>query len=104
MGKIQITTPAQSDIQESYDWWSENRSAAQAAEWYEGIFDAIATLASMPERCPHVPEDDLSRSGVRQLLFGIGKHPTHRIVFHFDPDSDLVTVLRVRHHAQDTLQ
>lgn len=103
MAKIEITEPAKADIQEAYDWWSENRSAIQAAEWYERIFEAIATLQNMPERCPNVPEAGLSRVGVRQLLFGIGYRPTHRVVFHFDLDADTVTILRVRHHGQDEL-
>jgi plasmid stabilization system protein ParE len=103
MPKVEITEPAKADIQEAYDWWSENRSAIQAAEWYERIFEAIATLQNMPERCPHVSEAGLSRAGVRQLLFGIGSRPTHRVIFHFDIDADTVTILRVRHHGQDEL-
>lgn len=31
------------DIQQAFDWWAENRSVDQAAEWYERIFDAIDT-------------------------------------------------------------
>ena len=95
MPRIQITEPAKADIQEAFAWWAENRSADQAAEWYERIFETIATLERMPERCPLVPEAGLSRSSVRQLLFGIGAHPTHRIVFQFDVDADIVTILRV---------
>jgi plasmid stabilization system protein ParE len=84
---FEITEPAKADIQEAYDWWAESRSAIQAAEWYERTFEAIATLQNMPERCPRVPEDGLSRAGARQLLVGIGARPTHRIVFHFDTDA-----------------
>lgn len=103
MAKVEITEPAKADIQEAYDWWSENRSATQAAEWYERIYEAITTLQSMPERCPHVSDAGLSRSGIRQLLFGIGSRPTHRVVFYFDPEMDTVTILRVRHHGLDEL-
>ncbi len=103
MAKVVIAEPAKADIQEAFDWWSENRSAIQAAEWYERIFEAITTLESMPERCPRVSESGLSRVGVRQLLFGIGSRPTHRVVFHFDVDADTVTILRVRHHGQDEI-
>ena len=103
MTQIRITEPAKADIQQAYEWWAKNRSADQAAEWYERIFEAITTLHSMPERCPRVPETGLSCAGVRQLLFGIGSRPTHRIVFHFDTEADTVTILRVRHHGQDEL-
>ncbi len=81
MAKVEITEPAKADIQEAYDWWSENRSAIQAAEWYERIFEAIATLQNMPERCPHVSEAGLSRAGVRQLLFGIGSRQRTELFF-----------------------
>ena len=103
MTQIRITEPAKADIQQSYEWWAKNRSTEQAAEWYERVFEAIATLRSMPERCPRVPETELSTAGVRQLLFGIGSRPTHRIVFHFDSEADILTILRVRHHGQDEL-
>jgi plasmid stabilization system protein ParE len=103
MTQIQITGPAKADIQEAYQWWAENRSADQAAEWYERIFEAIYTLQSMPARCPRAPESSLSLAEVRQLLFGVGSRPTHRIVFHFDQEADTVTILRVRHHGQDEL-
>ena len=103
MAQIKITTPAKLDIERTYQWWAENRSAADAAKWYEGIFDAIATLRIMPERCPAVPENDLSHKGIRQLQFGIGSRPTHRIVFNFDQRTETVTILRVRHHGQGEL-
>ncbi len=99
MAKVEISEPAKADIQEAFDWWSESRSSIQAAEWYERIFEAITTLESMPERCPRVSDFGLSRAGVRQLLFGIGSRPTHRVVFHFDIDADTVTILRVRYHG-----
>ncbi len=79
MPRIQITEPAKADIEQAFSWWSENHSRDQGVEWYERIFDAIATLARMPERCPLVPEQALSVAGIRQLLFGVGKHPTHRL-------------------------
>ena len=101
MFQIKITEPAEADIDQAFVWWSENRSAEQAVRWYQEIKLAIATLRRMPERCPVVPETKLSAVGVRQLLFGVGLHPTHRIIFVIE--SDKVVILRVRHHAQDTL-
>ena len=98
MTRVQITKPTQADIEEAFIWWSDNRSASQATQWYQQIIEAIATLQRMPDRCPLVPELALSMTGIRQLLFGVGRHPTHRIIFVIE--DDLVTVLRVRHHRQ----
>jgi plasmid stabilization system protein ParE len=101
MPRVQIADPAKVDVQEAFSWWSENRSADQAALWYRQITEAIATLQVLPDRCPLVPESALSMSGVRQLLFGVGSHPTHRIIFVIE--DDIVTILRVRHHARDEM-
>jgi plasmid stabilization system protein ParE len=103
MAKVEISDPTKADTQVAFAWWRESRSALQAEEWYGQIFEATTTLESMPERCPRVSESGLSRLGVRQLLFGIGSRPTHRVAFHFDVDADTVTILRVRHHGQDEL-
>ena len=56
MSQIKITEPAKADIQQAYEWWAKNRSADQAAEWYERIFEAIATLYSMSERVRVFPK------------------------------------------------
>lgn len=103
MFDIQITELAKEDIQQTFQWWSTHRSEKQAADWYEQILRAMATLRRMPERCPRIPETGLSRSDLRQLLFGIGNRPTHRIIFGLDAESRVVTILRVRHHGQDAL-
>jgi plasmid stabilization system protein ParE len=102
MQRINITGPAQRDIDAAYDWWSKNRSAEQAVRWYVGIHDAIGSLKQAADRCPWAPERDLLEQGVRQLHFGLGRRPTHRIVFAVDGET--VSVLRVRHLAQDALR
>lgn len=101
MFKVKITDTATADIDEAFVWWAENRSKEQAKRWYSEVNLAIGSLKRMPERCPAVPETKLSIAGVKELYFGIGKHPTHRIVFVID--SDHVVILRIRHHGQDSL-
>lgn len=101
MFKVVITGPAKLDIQSAYDWWAKNRSAADAIRWYTGIFESIKSLEDMPERCPLAPETALVKQGLRQLHYGIGASPTHRIVFTIDENE--VVVLRIRHSAQDRL-
>lgn len=101
MARVIITGPAKRDIQTAYEWWRENRSAEQAIRWYFGIHDAIKSLRDTPERCSLAPETDLLAQGIRQLLFGLGRRPTHRAVFAIDGDT--VIILRVRHAAQDSL-
>jgi plasmid stabilization system protein ParE len=95
MARVIITGPAKRDIQAAHDWWTENRSAEQADRWYVGIHASIQTLRNTPERCSMAAESDLLTPGVRQLLFGLGRQATHRILFTIDGST--VVVLRVRH-------
>ena len=101
MYRAVITDPAKRDVQAAHDWWAENRSAERAGQWYVEIYKAIASLNKMPERCDFAPERNLLDQGIRQLLFGIGKRPTHRIVFAVDRKD--VVILRVRHISQVAL-
>ena len=99
---LEITEPAEQDIRSAYEWWHEHRSPEQALRWYNNIYKAIEALRSMALNCPRAPESDLHPSGLRQLLFGIGKRPTHRIVFTIEAGT--VTILRVRHASQRDLE
>jgi plasmid stabilization system protein ParE len=102
MYKVRITEPAELDIKNAHNWWRDNRSAEQAARWYRGNRKSIKSLRSMPERHAQAAESDSLPQGVRQSLFGLGRHPTHRIVFTITTKE--VIVLRVRHTSQEPLQ
>ncbi|MGE0378526.1 MAG: type II toxin-antitoxin system RelE/ParE family toxin [Planctomycetaceae bacterium] len=102
MFDVTITEPAEQDIHNAYEWWRDHRSADEAARWYENIIPAIDTLRELPDRCPLAPETDLYPSGLRELHFGIGRRPTHRIIFTIEGTT--VVVLRVRHSAQRDLR
>jgi plasmid stabilization system protein ParE len=101
MPRVILTGPAKRDIKAAYDWWKHNRSAEQADRWYQGIHAEIRSLSDSPERCSLAAENDLLAQGIRELLFGLGRHPTHRIVFAIDGAT--VVVFRVRHTSQDAL-
>lgn len=101
MFHLLITGPAKHDIQSAYDWWASNRSREQAIRWYKGIYSAIESLSDMPDRCSLATESELFEHGIRQLLFGVGRRRTHRILFGID--HDVVVVFRVRHTSQDAL-
>ena len=101
MAHVIIAGPAKRDILAAYEWRKENRSAEQADRWYKGILDASHSLGSDPQRCSLAVESDLLAQGIRQLLYGLGRKPTHRLVFAIDADT--VIILRVRHTSQDAL-
>lgn len=101
MFDLVITATAESDIEAAYTWWRDNRSAQQAARWLDSIYPAIERLCENPRLCSVAAEQEQFDGELRQLLFGIGRHPTHRVVFSIS--GSRVEVLRVRHVAQATL-
>jgi plasmid stabilization system protein ParE len=102
MFRVQVTGPAKRDIQSAHDWWRDNRSSEQAAKWFREIELAINSLSKMPRRCPRCRESFAIDREIRELLFGIGRRHTHRIIF--TVGGQTVTVLRVRHTSQQNLR
>jgi plasmid stabilization system protein ParE len=97
-----VTERAASDLKESVEWWSRERSREQAARWYAGIRQAIDSLANQPERFSLSAENGEFSIELREILFGLGTRPTHRIVFTIVRQT--VVVLTIRHAAQNRIQ
>lgn len=98
MFQVTISSLAEDDIEQAFQWWAENRSISQAEQWYRSIFKAIDTLRSLPDRCPLAAESFEMKIPIRQLLFGLGRgRATHRVLFRISGDS--VVILRVLHVA-----
>jgi plasmid stabilization system protein ParE len=102
MHRVIISIRAEREIQESALWWATNRSAEQASRWLHGLDQKLQSLAEAPTRWPLAAENGQFAYELRELHFGIGRHPTHRAVFTIA--EDLVLVLTVRHTAQDELR
>ena len=96
---IIIEDEAGANIIEAAAWWAKHRDQEQAIRWYDGILSAIETLEDNPARCVLARENPKSDVELRELHFGLGSRPKHRIIFVIDPDA--VRVLSVRHAAQD---
>ena len=82
------------------------RSPNSAAQFRDGIEDAIASLSLMPNRCAVAPDNKQLEHPMRQLVYRYGT-TAYRILFSVfetkDDASGLVRVLRVRHGAQQHL-
>ncbi len=99
--RVVITEQAEREMQSAFHWWAEHRSKRQADRWYSGLAKAIADLAENPERHGQSRERDRFAYEIRDLLFGIGRRPTHRAVYTIRGAE--VVVLTVRHVAQQDL-
>ena len=75
--RVKLTPRAQKDVEEIYRWVIL-RAPHQGAAWYNGLMDAIRSLADHPQRCLISPEGVELRESVRQLLYG--RRP-YRILF-----------------------
>ena len=99
--RLTVTTPAENDVRECHQWWWENRSEDQADRWLTGINRAIQSLKHSPLMYGYATERLLMKHEIRQMLFGLGRRPSHRILFEVIHDE--VVIFRVRAIAEDRL-
>jgi plasmid stabilization system protein ParE len=74
------------------------KSEASAVAWFEGLQNAIASLASMPTRCGLARENKDVGEPLRQFIYH-----SHRIVFQVDEEIAVVRILFIRHAAMRPL-
>jgi plasmid stabilization system protein ParE len=98
--RIVIQPAAQVAMEEAFRWVQE-RAPARAARWYNGLVEAINSLATFPERCPLAPEANAFDEEIRQLLYG-KRADVYRILFTIQ--QEIVSVLYVRHGARKFLE
>jgi toxin ParE1/3/4 len=83
----------------------ENNAAEShaAARWYNGLEDAVSSLASFPQRCPAAPEARKAKRELRHLLYGKKPH-VYRAIHEVDEKQQTVWVLTIRHGARRKLK
>ena len=103
---VDVGNTALYDAQDAFAWMEEH-SPIHAADWYNGLIEAIFSLDEMPRRCALAPESDLSKRPLRQLLYTRRK-VTYRILFAILQEEDeenegALRIYRIRHGAQRPL-
>ena len=98
---VVVTPQARIELYETAIWWAENRDVDQAQRWLVGIERRIAELNERPQQHPLARESIAFPVEFRQVTFGLGSRPTHRIVF--EVHGEEVVVHAIRHVAQDDL-
>jgi plasmid stabilization system protein ParE len=94
--RVRIIPTAVADAEGFYLWITEN-SPAYAVKWFNGLFDVIDTLSSMPRRCPLAPEAEIVGQEIRCLLYL--KH--YRILYGIQ--DNVVTIYHIRHTSQQSM-
>jgi plasmid stabilization system protein ParE len=92
---------ADADIEAIGRWWAVYRSSEQAKRWVDGILKVVERLALDAERHAKAAENDAFPIEMRQVNFGLGRRPSHRVLFTIRPDC--VYVLAVLHVSQDAI-
>lgn len=94
--EVVIVDQAAAEIRAAYEWLIDE-APLEADTWYDGLLEAIDTLAEMPKRCPLAPENDHVPEEIRQLLHG-RRQGRYRILFTIE--RRMVAILHVRHAAR----
>ena len=94
--RVLIETPASAEIEAVYLWLAA-RSPRNAARWYHGLMEALATLRDHPARCALARESRHFDVDIRQLLYGRGKQRYRAL---FIVRGETIHVLHFRHGAQ----
>ena len=99
--RVEITREAEAEMLETFLWRSENLSVEAATQWYNNIMEELYSLAEMPRRCGHAPENENFEREIRQMLSG-KRGSQYRILFTISGDT--VYILHVLHNSMDTLR
>jgi plasmid stabilization system protein ParE len=97
MYRVDVTGPALEDMEEAVEWIARE-SIEQAIAWELRAWEAIESLAELPQRCPLMTELLEMHPDIRQHCFGTGRH-IYRVIFSIQ-DSSTIRVLRVYHSAR----
>ena len=92
------------DRQAQFRWRQSTASTDDALIWEDAVSDALAALAasSFPEAYALAQESDRLPAGpYRAKTFGVGKKPTHRIVFRVAANE--LQLVALRHLGQEDL-
>lgn len=94
--EVLIVDQAAAEIRAAYEWLLDE-APLEADTWYDGLLEAIDTLAEMPKRCHLAAENEYYAEEIRQLLYG-KRQGRYRILFTIEQQT--VAILHVRHAAR----
>lgn len=92
--RVKTTAQAKRDLDDILERLLSQEAGETGLRWFQGLRQAVATLAGSPQRCALAPENAVFPFEVRHLLYGRRPH-VYRIIFTFEGNT--VSVLHVRH-------
>jgi mRNA-degrading endonuclease RelE of RelBE toxin-antitoxin system len=96
--RVELAARAVRDLEILY--LQKNVGGSDAAgRSYNGLEEAVFTLANHPQRCPRIPEMKKAGRDLRHLLYGSSSH-VYRIIFEIDVRNKVAWVLHIRHGSR----
>jgi plasmid stabilization system protein ParE len=92
--RVKTTAQAKRDLDDILERLLSHAAGETGLRWFQGLHQAVATLADSPQRCALAPENAVFPFEVRHLLYGRRPH-VYRIIFTIEGNT--VSVLHVRH-------
>jgi plasmid stabilization system protein ParE len=92
--RVKTTAQAKRDFDDILERLLSQEAGETGVRWFQGLHQAVATLADSPQRCALAPESAVFPFEVRHLLYGRKPH-VYRIIFTLEGNT--VSVLHVRH-------
>ena len=96
--ELYLTQTAEEQLQTAADWYASNDPQV-ASDWFHGLIAAMDSIAENPLQFPVARESEHLTVELRQMLYGLGKRKTHRVLFVIR--SSTIVVHQIRHVAQD---
>jgi plasmid stabilization system protein ParE len=101
--ELRISGQVRSELLAIAQWYLDTSQSLKVADdWHSGAMAAIHNLAKTPLAGKLAAESYLFEFELRELHYGSGRRPTHRVLYRVI--GDLVEVLTIRHHAQQPLK
>ena len=98
--RVETTAEAEHDGNAILEWLLSQHAGDTGIRWFLALEQAMASLATFPERCPIAPENVEFPFEVRHTLYG-RKHDVYRILFTIE--NDTVYILHIRHGRRQHL-
>ena len=92
--RVKTTAQAKRDLDDILERLLSQAAGETGLRWFQGLHQAVATLADSPQRCGLASESAVFPFEVRHLLYGRRPH-VYRIIFTIEGNT--VSVLHVRH-------
>jgi plasmid stabilization system protein ParE len=92
--RVKTTTKAKRDLDAILARLLSLEAGEAGLRWFQGLREAVASLAHSPQRCALAPENAGFPFEVRHLLYGRKPH-VYRVLFTIEGDA--VSILHIRH-------